>query len=159
MPEERFDRVDQEIGHVNERLDGVDQHLGQIDGRLDRVDERFDRVDGRLDRLEVGLEDLTGRVALRSDVAAFEAEVRNGVGTLREEMRATADELRRHMGVLHEEAMDRIAAMPESVDALRVEMTRGFADITEMIGRRLDPLETTVRQHSVDIEQLKQTRG
>jgi hypothetical protein len=119
-------------------------------------EERFDRIDERLDRVE------TGQTGLRADVARLEAcqndlraDLTGHVGRLE----GRIDDLDRHMHVLHEEAMDRIAAMPESVDALRVEMVRGFAVITEAIDRRLDPLEITVRQHSMDIERLKQTRG
>ena len=41
----------------------------------------------------------------------------------------------------------------------KAEMDRGFADLREAIGRRLDPLETAVRHHSIEIERLKQGRS
>jgi hypothetical protein len=59
------------------------------------------------------------------------------------------------MHVLHEDVIARIAAIPEYTGPTKAEMDQGFADVREMISRRLDPLEATVRQHSIDIEQLK----
>ena len=47
---------------------------------------------------------------------------------------------------------------PEAFRVLR-ERDRGFADLKEAIGRRLDPLEAAVRQHSNEIERLKQGRA
>ncbi len=63
--------------------------------------------------------------------------------------------LDRHMHVLHEDVIGRIAALPEYIGPTKAE----FAELKEMIGRRLDPLEATVRQHSLDIERLKNSRG
>jgi hypothetical protein len=62
------------------------------------------------------------------------------------------------MHVLHEDVIARIAAIPEYTGPTRAEMDQGFADIRELIGRRLDPLEATVRQHSIEIERLKRGR-
>ena len=41
----------------------------------------------------------------------------------------------------------RIAAIPDNTSRLEAKMDRGFADLKEAIGRRLDPLEAAVRQH------------
>jgi chromosome segregation ATPase len=119
------------------------------------MNERFDRIDSRLDRLEAGQDDLrsdvknlqAGQDSLRSDVR----ELRADHGTLRTDL----EDLGRHMRVLHEEVLDRIRAIPEYSGPTRAE----FAELKEMLGRRLDPLEATVRQHSAEIEHLKQQRN
>jgi hypothetical protein len=59
------------------------------------------------------------------------------------------------MHVLHEDVIARIAAIPEYAGPTKAE----FAELKEMIGRRLDPLEVTVRHHTVEIERLKRTRS
>ena len=69
------------------------------------------------------------------------------------------DELRRHMGVLHEETLDRIAAVSEGFPRLEAKMDRNMAELKELIGRRLEPLEAAVRHHSLEIERLKQSRA
>ena len=53
----------------------------------------------------------------------------------------------------------RIAAIADNTSRLEAKMDRGFADLKETIGRRLDLLEAAVRQHSTEIERLKQGRG
>ena len=106
---------------------------GMSEERFDRIDQELSGVQTRLDRLEVGQKDLTAQVG---------------------HMDARFDELRRHMGVLHESVLDRIAATREYTGPTRGE----FAELKETIGRRLDPLETVVRHHSLDIEALKRTR-
>ena len=64
------------------------------------------------------------------------------------------DDLDRHMHVLHEDVIARIAAIPEYSGPTKAE----FAELREMIERRLDPLERVVRQHGADIERLKRSR-
>jgi hypothetical protein len=54
--------------------------------------------------------------------------------------------------------IDRIAAIPTD-GPTRVEVKRWLDDQGEALGRRLDPLETTVRRHTAEIEQLKNARG
>jgi len=88
---------------------------------------RFDGIDQRLERLEAGQTELRTSVDQRFD------------------------ELRRHMGVLHEEALDRIAAVAEGFPRLEAKMDRKFAELTEAMGRRLDPLEAVVREHSASL--------
>jgi chromosome segregation ATPase len=119
------------------------------------MNERFDRIDTRLDRLKAGQDDLRGDVknlqagqdSLRSDVRKLQADH----GTLRTDL----EDLGHEMRVLHDEVLDRIKAIPEYSGPTRAE----FAELKEMLGRRLDPLEATVRQHSAEIEHLKQQRS
>ena len=61
--------------------------------------------------------------------------------------------LDQHMHVLHEDVIARIAATRD-VRARRAE----FAELKEMLGRRLDRLEATVRLHSREIDKLKRGR-
>jgi hypothetical protein len=70
-------------------------------------------------------------------------------------MDSQSAELRRHMGVLHEEALGRIAATREYTGPTKAEMNQAFADLTETITRRLDPLEAAVRQHSLRLDRLE----
>jgi hypothetical protein len=81
-------------------------------------EERFDRIDRKLTELDTGLGDVNRRI----------------------------DDLDRHMHVLHEDVIGRIAAMPDNTARLEARMDRGFADLKETIGRRLDPLEAAVRR-------------
>lgn len=118
-----------------ERFDRIDRRFDGIDRRFSVVDRRFDAVETRLERLEDGQAELTSR------------------------MESQFDAVRRHMGVLHEEALSRIAAIPDNTSRLEAKMAQGFADLKESLGRRLDPLEATVRHHSTEIERLKQPRG
>ena len=62
--------------------------------------------------------------------------------------------LDQHMHVLHEDVIARIAATREYTGPTRAE----FAELKEMLGRRLDPLEATVRLHSREIDKLKRGR-
>lgn len=93
-------------------------------------EKRFDRIEERLHRLDGRIDTLENRVG----------------------------DLDRHMHVLHEDVIERIAAIPEYAGPTRAEMNHGFAELRELIGRRLDPLEATVRQHTAEIGQLKRPR-
>ena len=62
------------------------------------------------------------------------------------------------MLVLHEDVIDRIAAIPDPTDRILREMRAGFADMREWVDRRLTPIELLIRQHDVDIRDLKQAR-
>lgn len=98
-------------------------------------EERFDRIERRLDSLETGQTEL------------------------RVHMDTRFEELGRHMRILHNDAIARIATVAEYTSALSARMDARFDEVLDVIGRRLDPLEATVRQHSVEIERLKQKLG
>jgi hypothetical protein len=122
-------------------------------------EERFDRVEQRLDRLEVGQNEL--RADLRADVGRLESgqqQLRSGLEAHVSRLDGRIDDLDRHMHVLHEDVIARIAAIPEYTGPTKAEMQQGFAELREAIDRRLDPLEATVRQHTIEIERLKQAR-
>jgi len=63
------------------------------------------------------------------------------------------------MHVLHEDVIARIAAIPDYSGLMKAEIAHGVAELREVIERRLDPLEAVVRQHSIEIERLKQARS
>jgi chromosome segregation ATPase len=145
MSEERFDSIDrhlegldQHFERVDGRLDGIDQRLDKVDGRLDGIDQRLDKVDGRLDGLDRRMDGLDQRI-----------------DGLRADLNSRFDEARRYAGVLSEEAFARIAATREYTGPTRAEMNDAFADLKETLTRRLDPLEATVRQHSVRLDHLE----
>jgi hypothetical protein len=72
---------------------------------------------------------------------------------------ARIEEVHRQMGVLHEETLARIAALPEYDGPTRAEMREGFAELREVIERRLDPLELTVREHSQKLDRIEKRSG
>jgi hypothetical protein len=58
------------------------------------------------------------------------------------------DRLNQDMHLLHEDNIDRFKLLAEGHEGIRQEMARGFAELREEMGRRLDPLEAAVRYHS-----------
>jgi hypothetical protein len=87
-------------------------------------EEAFDRIEQHLNRLQT--------------------EVRTGLADVQSKI-ADVD---RHMHVLHEDAMGAIRGISEHKLATHAEMTRGFAEIKELIARRVDPLELADRHLS-----------
>jgi uncharacterized protein YPO0396 len=117
-----------------ERFDRLEQQLAQfrdrVEGRFDAVDQRLDAMDQRFDAMDQRFTDVDRRL----------------------------DENRREMRLLHEDTIGRIAATGENEPASRAEMLAGFAELREVIDRRIDPLEAAVRQHTRDIEELRRRR-
>ena len=89
----------------------------------------------------------TGHNELKADVGGLNDRVDRLVDRI--------DDIDRRMHLFHEDVIARLAAKFEYRGPTRAE----FAELKEMISRRLDPLEMTVCQHSVDIEGLKNSRG
>jgi tetrahydromethanopterin S-methyltransferase subunit G len=127
MSEERFDGIEQKLIMIDHRFDAVDQRLDGIDKRFDGVDQRFNGIDKRLDGVDQRFDALTA------------------------EMKAGFAETRRHAGVLLEEAKDLIRAIPEYSGPSKTE----FAELRDLMERRVGTLEKVVRQHGTDISELK----
>ena len=111
-------------------------------------EERFDRIDQKLTALESRFGDVDRRID------GLDRRLESGLGDVNRRI----DDLDHQMHVLHEDVIGRIAAIPDNTARLEARMDRGFADLKETIGRRLDPLEAAVRQHSAEIEQLTRDR-
>jgi chromosome segregation ATPase len=135
-----------------EALDRVTQHLTQLQTELR---SGFTEVRSDIADLRSGLTEVRSDLSeVRSDIA----ELRPGLSEVRSDisdLRSGLSDLDRHMHVLHEDVLDCIAATREYSGPTRTE----FAELKEMIERRLDPLETAVRHHSLEIEQLKHSRA
>jgi chromosome segregation ATPase len=170
MSADRFDRIDQDLGALRERLNGVDSHLVTVDTRFVAIDARFDGIDARLDGIDARLDGIDVRldgIDTRLDGIDTRLErvdtrlerVETGQNDMRVEMQAGFAELRNHMGVLHEAVIARFKAMPEQDVPTRGEMNHALAVLREETGRRLDPLEAVVREHSNEIKGLKRRRG
>ena len=151
MSEERFDRIDATLVNMGDRLVRVETTVVDMGGRLGRVETTVEqlvvsqaRTDVRLDRLE------QGQARLEVGVATLEAGQRD--------LRTDLNGLRTHMLVLHEEVLDTIKSTAVSFEPLRREIRAGDDAVREDIARRLDPLELTVRSHSVDLARLKKRR-
>jgi archaellum component FlaC len=144
MSEERFDRIEQRLDRAGERFDQIDEWQRRADERFDRVDERFDRIDERFDRVDERFD----RIDERFD------RVDERFGRMDERF----DRIDQRIGVLHEDVLGRIAATGEDAPATKREMAQGFADLRELIERRLDPLEAAVRDHSQRITALEKRR-
>ena len=93
-------------------------------------EERFDRIEQRLDQLEYG------------QIELKEGQTRLQAG--QDDVRSALTDLDRHMHVLHEDVVARIAAIPEYTGPTKAE----FAELKEMIGRRLDPLDAAIQHHN-----------
>jgi archaellum component FlaC len=137
MSEERFDRIEQRLDRAGERFDQIDEWQRRADERFDRIDERFDRIDERFDRVDERFERIDERFG---------------------RMDERFDRIDQRIGVLHEDVLGRIAATGEDAPATKREMAQGFADLRELIERRLDPLEAAVRDHSQRITALEKRR-
>lgn len=74
---------------------------------------------------------------------------------LKTDVRSDLTGLKEHMLVLHEDVIARIAGIQEYKGPKQAD----FAELKEMIGRRIDPLEATVRHHTREIRRLKQRDG
>jgi hypothetical protein len=68
------------------------------------------------------------------------------------------DAIDQRIGVLHEDLIRRIAGVSERDAVSRREFKTTIANLLETFSRRVDPLETVVRQHSTDIAGLKRRR-
>jgi chromosome segregation ATPase len=131
MYEARFDRIDQRLDTVESGQNELRADVRRLDGRI----EHLDRDMHALHEAAIGrIEDLDRRMHLLHEAA---------IGRI--------EDVDRHMHVLHEDVIARIAATPEYTGPTRAE----FAELKEMLSRRLDPLEAAVRLHSVEIDQLK----
>jgi archaellum component FlaC len=137
MSEERFDRIEQRLDRAGERFDQIDEWQRRADERFDRIDERFDRVDERFDRIDERFDRVDERFG---------------------RMDERFDRIDQRIGVLHEDVLGRIAATGEEAPATKREMAQGFADLRELIERRLVPLDAAVRDHSQRITALEKRR-
>lgn len=138
---ERFDRLEQSVherfGAADKRFDRLEKAITNVRDELThRIDGMSERIDGMSERID-GLSELPQRV--------------DGVSR-------RLDELSLRVGVLHEDLVERIAASSERNAISREEFRLAIAELTENFGRRIDPLELTVREHSVDIATLKRMR-
>jgi hypothetical protein len=115
---------------AEEQLERIEKTLTSHGEHLARHDARFDVVDARFDAVD----------------ARFNAVDRR------------FDALDQRIGVMHEDLIRRIAGASERNAVSRQELKDAVAALTEQFGRRLDPLEAAVREHSRDIAELKRTR-
>jgi hypothetical protein len=95
------------------------------------------RIDRRLDGIERVL------AQLRSDVTQFRSDL---------------TDFRREMRVLHEDVIGRIQDIADPTDSLRREMRAGDRLVYENLARRIDPLELTVRDHSLELSRRRNRR-
>ena len=115
-------------------------------------EERLTRIENTLTEVRTDVEELrSGQAELRTDVQ----ELRSGQTELRAEVR----DLGHQMRVLHEDVIDRIKAIPDPTEVLRRAMKTGFSELRDEMNRRIDPLELTVREHSIELARLKDSRA
>lgn len=120
-----------------ERFDRIDNEIAGLKDRFDGVDARFVAVDARFDTVDARL------VAVDARFDAVDVRF---------------DALDQRIGVLHENVLDIIAASTERNAVTKGEFKEAIADLKETLSRRLAPLEVVVRQHSLDIADLKTRR-
>ena len=61
---QRFDRIEERLGGIEERQDKGDERMGRMEDRLGGIEERLDKGDERMDRMETRLDRLTDDVGL-----------------------------------------------------------------------------------------------
>lgn len=120
-----------------ERFDRIEEWQRKADERFDRIDHWQANADERFDRIDEWQRKADERFARIDE---------------------RFDRVDQRIGVLHEDVLARIAATGELRLPTKGEMDQGFADLREFIERRLDPLEATVRQHTIEINELKKRR-
>jgi DNA anti-recombination protein RmuC len=140
---------------------GFAEVKADLDHRLTEVRTDMDRgfADVRADMdhgfAEVRV-DMDHRFAeVRADMDHRFAEARtdmdHGFAEVRADMDSQSTELRRHMGVLYEQTVESIAVTRDHTPHIDAKIDQAVIELTERIGRRLDPIETVVRQHSAAI--------
>jgi DNA anti-recombination protein RmuC len=140
---------------------GFAEVKADLDHRLTEVRTDMDRgfADVRTDMdhgfAEVRV-DMDHRFAeVRADMDHRFAEARtdmdHGFAEVRADMDSQSTELRRHMGVLYEQTVESIAVTRDHTPHIDAKIDQAVIELTERIGRRLDPIETVVRQHSAAI--------
>jgi hypothetical protein len=96
-----------------------------------------------------------GFAEVRADMDHRFAEVKvdmdHRFADVKTNMDSQSAELRRHMGVLYEQTVESIAITRDPTPHIDAKIDQAVIELTEKIGRRLDPLETAVRQHSAAI--------
>jgi hypothetical protein len=136
MSEERFHRIDRALAHLGAGVENVNHNMHVLHedalSRIAAVAESVVVLDQKMDR---------GFADVRADMDHRFADVKTN-------MDSQSAELRRHMGVLHEEMVESIAVTRDHTPHIDAKIDRAVAELTEKIGRRLDPIETAVRQHS-----------
>jgi hypothetical protein len=143
MSEERFDRIEGQLGRLETGQTQLREDFGQQMHAL---------------RDDLGAEMLALRGEVSQQISALGEDLGQQMHVLRgdvgQQVRAVRDDLGQQMRVLHEDLVDRIKALPERSGPTQVE----FGEQKEHTEIRLSTLELAVRQHSTDIEQLKPPR-
>jgi deoxyribodipyrimidine photolyase len=161
MSEERFDRIDQALAHLGAGLENVNHNMHVLHedalSRIAAVAESVVVLDQKMERgfAEVRTDMDHGFAEVRADMDHRFAEVRADMDHRFAEVKTNMDsqsaELRRHMGVLYEQTVESIAITRDPTPHIDAKIDQAVIELTEKIGRRLDPLETAVRQHSAAI--------
>ena len=128
------------------RLDKMDGRLGKMDGRLDNMDGRLDNMDGRLGNLDGRVGDMDGRLGKMDGRLDKMDGHFDKIESRLSRVEVTGEETR-HLVQLVAEG---VSTVDRKVEALRGDMTRGFADICE---------ETALGFHAHDVRLRKLERG
>lgn len=138
MSEERLTKIESSLTEIRSDVHGLRTDVQEI--RTDIQEIRTDVRELRTDVQELR----AGQNELRADFTTLRTEVRD-MGHL--------------MRVLHEDVIECIKAIPDPTETIRREMKAGFAELREEMNRRIDPLELTVRDHSIELARLKDSRA
>jgi DNA anti-recombination protein RmuC len=118
-------------------------------------EERWDRIESKIDTLTTDVGVLKADVGvLKTDVGVLKADVGRldvGFAELQDNQVSLHVQLARldqKVHVLHEANLDQFKLLAEGQVSIRQEIARGFSELREEMGRRLDPLKAAVRYHS-----------
>jgi len=129
------------------------------EGRLTGIENNLTEIRGDVRVLKTDVQELKTDVqVLKTDVQVLKTDVQE-LRTDVQELRTDVRDLGHQMRVLHEDVIDRIKAIPDPTETIRREMRTGFAELREEMNRRIEPLELTVRDHSIELARLKEGRA
>jgi chromosome segregation ATPase len=138
MPDEQLPRIEAKVDAVDAKVDRLEAKVDRLDEKVSRLDTRVDHVDEKVSRLETRV----NHVDIKIDhLESSLAELRVGQGRIEKRL----DKVE----VTQEDLIDQIKLVAEGHAATQIMMKQGFDDLREQIGRRLEPLERTVHDHTL----------
>jgi len=148
MSEERWDRIESKIDALTADVGVLKTDVGVLktDVGVLKTDVGVLKADVGVLKVDVGV--------LNADVGVLKANVGRldvGFAELQDNQVSLHVQLARldqKVHVLHEANLDQFKLLAEGQVRIRQEITRGFSELREEMGRRLDPLEAAVRYHS-----------
>ena len=155
MSEEQLNRIETALVGLKQDVSELRQ---DVSGLKQDVSELKQDVSGLKQDVSGLKQDVSG---MKQDISALNQDV-SGLkqdGTdLKTEMHRGFEAVHQRIGVLHEDLLNKIGASTERNAVGRQEFKEAIDDLSEKIGRRLDPLEAAMRASGFKIPKQKRAR-